>query len=143
MKTYKNSALNTTWVTRLFGNTRSTALARMTATLRNPQLKGLLELLTVSLQEIEAAYHAGGHDIPSLDSVESGPYDVPEKMSFQLTKAIQMVEGACAQICASVAPPGHIVLNVRPHLYVIFVSDTLLCLESIPSKYYAISYYVC
>lgn len=84
----------------------------MASTLKNPQLRSLLELLTASLQQVEASYEAGGYSIPSLNSVEPGPYDIPEKMPFELTKAIQTIEGACAQICASVAPPGHTVLNV-------------------------------
>lgn len=85
----------------------------MATTLKNPQLKGLLELLTASLQTIEHEYEAGGHSLPFLDSENSGPYDVPEAMSSQLTRAVQIVEGACAQICAYVAPPGHSISNVR------------------------------
>ena len=84
----------------------------MTVTLKNPELNGLLDLLVTSLQAIEAEYEEGGHPLPALDSVDPGPYDVPENMSPQLTRAVQIVEGACAQICAFVAPPGHSVANV-------------------------------
>ena len=75
-------------------------------------LSALLGLITSSVQDIIAIYGGEGHDIPMLDSVQPGPYDSPEFAPLKLTRAIQIVEGACAQLCATVAPPGHTVINV-------------------------------
>lgn len=77
------------------------------------QLNALVDLISTSLKEVVEAYARAGCDIPSLDSTETGPFDVPENTPLELTKAIQVIEGACGQLCAAVAAPGHVVTNVR------------------------------
>ena len=77
-------------------------------------LYALVGLISSSLNEVISAYHVAGHDVPSLDSVEPGPFDSPQSMPFHVRKAIQIIEGACAQLCATIASPGHSTLNVRP-----------------------------
>lgn len=76
-------------------------------------LNALLELISSSVQEIILTYNVAGQDVPALDSTDRGPFDGPETTPLALTKIIQVVEGACAQLCATIAPPGHAIINVR------------------------------
>lgn len=82
-------------------------------------LKQLLQLLQNSIQEVESIYASKGYNVPSLDSTDAGPFDDPENIPPNLTKAIQIIEGACAQISATVPPPGHVITNVR--IYIVIV----------------------
>jgi hypothetical protein len=75
-------------------------------------LRALLGLISSSLEEVISGYHAAGRGIPPLESVQPGLFDLPEETPLHLTKAVQVIEGACAQLCASIAPPGHTVVNV-------------------------------
>lgn len=75
-------------------------------------LNALLELINSSVQEITSTYNAKGHDVLALDSVDLGPFDSPENTPPNVTKSIQIVEGACAQLCATIATPGLTVSNV-------------------------------
>ncbi|KAJ7931430.1 S-adenosyl-L-methionine-dependent methyltransferase [Mycena leptocephala] len=49
--------------------------------------------------------------MPSLYSVQPGPYDILENTPIKVTKAIRTIEAACAQLAITVASPGHVVLN--------------------------------
>ena len=92
-------------------------------------LNALLGLITSSVQDIIAIYNAGGYDVPTLDSVVPGPYDSPEFAPLGLTRAIEVVESACAQLCASIAPPGHSVINVSPrctHNYDVLINYLII-----------------
>lgn len=77
-------------------------------------LTALVDVLSSAVKEVIAEYSAAGEEIPSLDSTKPGPFDTPEATSHKLNKAIQIIEGACAQLSASVARPGHTVTNVSP-----------------------------
>lgn len=84
-------------------------------------LNALLELINSSVQEIVSTYNAKGHDVLTLDSVDLGPFDSPENTPPTVTKAIQIVEGACAQLCATIAPPGLVVSNVGVLIVVVYL----------------------
>ncbi|KIJ42002.1 hypothetical protein M422DRAFT_171701, partial [Sphaerobolus stellatus SS14] len=71
----------------------------------------LANLISSTAQEIVTEYSKAGHDIPSLDSTDSGPFDAPEKVSGALSKAIRTIEAACAQLSFTVASPGHVMTN--------------------------------
>lgn len=75
-------------------------------------LHALIGLISTSLNEVISAYQNAGHNAPSLDSVEPGPLDSPQNTPLNVTKAVHIIEGACAQLCATIAPPGHSVFNV-------------------------------
>ncbi|KAG7451455.1 S-adenosyl-L-methionine-dependent methyltransferase [Guyanagaster necrorhizus] len=70
-------------------------------------LLSLTSLITASVQEIISIYP----NIPHPDSTSLGIYDLPENVPPELTRAIQRVEAACAQLSCAVASPGHVVLN--------------------------------
>lgn len=67
----------------------------------------------MSVREVISAYEDAGQSAPSLNSVDPGPFDSPQDRPLHVTKAFQIIEGACAQLCATIAPPGHIMLNVN------------------------------
>ena len=77
------------------------------------QLTALVELISSSVNEVIAAYNAAGRDVPSLESLNEGPLEVPATTPQSLTRARQIIEAACAQLCATVAQPGDCIVNVR------------------------------
>ncbi|KAJ4479217.1 S-adenosyl-L-methionine-dependent methyltransferase [Lentinula aciculospora] len=77
----------------------------------NTHITALTGLINKAVQDVIAEYGAIGQAIPSLDTLEPGPFQVPEEMPARLTKAIQIIEAACAQLCYSIAPPGHVMIN--------------------------------
>lgn len=75
-------------------------------------LNALLALITSSVKQVIFTYQEAGYDPPSLDSTKPGPFDSPENTPLHLRQIIQTIEGACAQLCATIAPAGHVVHNV-------------------------------
>jgi hypothetical protein len=88
-------------------------------------VNALLGLINTSVQEVLSAYEDAGKSAPPLNSVDPGPFDSPQNTPLHVTKAIQIIEGACAQLCATIAPPGHTVLNVNIRLYSHFLELTV------------------
>ena len=76
----------------------------------------LMDLITASVKEVVNEYQAAGHVIPSIFSTDSGPFDLPHLASANLTKAIQIIEAACAQLVYTVASPAHTITNVFTQL---------------------------
>jgi hypothetical protein len=86
------------------------------------ELEKLLEVINgAALLAIEE-YEKNGNGVPSLDSVEKQPLDDAFD-SLALRKAIRLLEGACGQLCATLAPPAHTVINVRVIFHTRFPSD--------------------
>lgn len=79
----------------------------------NAHLTALVSLISSAVQDIIQTYANAGGAVPTLDSTTPGPFDTPAATPRSLTKAIQIVEGACSQLCASVANPGKLLLAVR------------------------------
>ncbi|KAF7349310.1 3-O-methyltransferase 2 [Mycena sanguinolenta] len=74
------------------------------------QISSLLTLINESARTLQAAYINGSGYVPSLDDTGSHPLD--GKLSApELKEAVQVLEGACAQLCATLARPNHTVLN--------------------------------
>ncbi|KAF7314318.1 Kinesin-like protein [Mycena kentingensis (nom. inval.)] len=69
----------------------------------------LSNLISAAVQDVVKEY--GNAELPPLSSSATGPFDNPEDMSERLVRAIRTIEGACAQLSATVAPPAHTVLN--------------------------------
>lgn len=76
-------------------------------------IRKLASLISRSCDAIIAAHDSVGYDVPSLYSTVPGPFDTPDKAPLELGRHIQIVEAACAQLCASIASPTHVVINVR------------------------------
>ncbi|KAI3600732.1 S-adenosyl-L-methionine-dependent methyl transferase [Moniliophthora roreri] len=78
----------------------------------NNQLTSLVSLITLSVQEVLAVYASTGQGIPSLDSVEPGPFDGPvENTPDRLVRAVKTIEAACTQLICTVSNPSGVVYN--------------------------------
>ncbi|KAJ6548154.1 S-adenosyl-L-methionine-dependent methyltransferase [Mycena vulgaris] len=75
-----------------------------------PDIGQLLSLITEAARTLEAGYTRGHGYVPSLDETEPHPLD-GKISSPEMKEAVQVLEGACAQLCATLARPNHTVLN--------------------------------
>jgi len=75
------------------------------------KLEALLTLINTSARDAIALYEEHGA-VPSMDQVESHPLDDAVDQ-VALKTAIRTMEGAFAQLSATLAPPAHTAINVR------------------------------
>jgi hypothetical protein len=75
------------------------------------ELEGLLSLITSATRDAMAIYENSGHGIPSMHSTTTHPLDT-DAATFAMRNAIRTLEGACEQLCTTLAPPSHTLLNV-------------------------------
>jgi SAM-dependent methyltransferase len=71
------------------------------------KLNALLALLNSAAQEAIAEYERTG-DVPSTESAH--PLDT-QPPTLALRNALRILEGACEQLCTTLAPPAHTLLN--------------------------------
>ncbi|KAG2366734.1 O-methyltransferase-domain-containing protein [Suillus spraguei] len=74
------------------------------------KLEALLTLINTSARNAIALYEQHG-DVPSIDQTGFHPLDEAVDQ-VALKSAIRTLEGACAQICTTLAPPAHTVINL-------------------------------
>ncbi|KAG1828530.1 O-methyltransferase-domain-containing protein [Suillus variegatus] len=74
------------------------------------KLEALLTLINTSARDAIALYEQYG-DVPAIDQMEPHPLDNAVDQTA-LKSAIRTLEGACAQICATLAPPSHTAINL-------------------------------
>ncbi|KAK7021288.1 hypothetical protein VNI00_017463 [Paramarasmius palmivorus] len=91
-------------------------------------LISLTSLITTSVQEVISAYGSAGQNVPTLNTVEPGPFDslavddVPEGLKH----AVQVIEAACIQLMYTVSRPGNILLSkAKTHMEVACLSMVL------------------
>lgn len=72
-------------------------------------VESLVQLISSSTQDAISWYEKMGHDVPSLDAPH--PLDYSQN-TLALKKAIRILEGACEQLCTTLAQPGHTICNV-------------------------------
>jgi hypothetical protein len=78
------------------------------------QLSALVGLISEASKTIESHFaESFESSVPSLDDITPHPFDA-ELSSIELKLAIQTLEGACAQLCATAARPNHTIVNVSP-----------------------------
>ncbi|THU85643.1 S-adenosyl-L-methionine-dependent methyltransferase [Dendrothele bispora CBS 962.96] len=77
----------------------------------NAQILALTSMITQAVQDVITEYAAIGREVPSLDSVETSPFDIPEETPAKLANAVQIIEAACAQLSHTISTPGHVVVN--------------------------------
>lgn len=82
------------------------------STISDARLSALVNLIQDSVKVVISQYDAVGQTVPSLDSVDTGPFDTPDNVTPELRKAVEIIEAACAQLSFSVASPGHVITNV-------------------------------
>lgn len=76
------------------------------------EITSLADLIVTAVQDVVGEYKSAGYKVPSLSSTEPGPFDAPHLTSTKLSRSIQIIEAACAQLSFAVANPGHVVANV-------------------------------
>lgn len=99
----------------------------------NTHITALQDLINSAIKDVIAEYAAVGQAVPSLDTLSPGPFTVPEETPARLTKAIQVIEAACAQLSYTVAPPGSVMVNVSSLHLLAFVM--LICWSRNHSRY--------
>ncbi|KAJ3885654.1 S-adenosyl-L-methionine-dependent methyltransferase [Lentinula edodes] len=77
----------------------------------NTHITALTDLINNTVNDVIIEYAAVGHAVPSLNTLEPGPFQHLKDTPVQMTRAIQIIEAACAQLCSSIAPPGSIMIN--------------------------------
>jgi len=78
----------------------------------NASLSALVTLIGDATSVVEAHFKASAKPyVPSLEDTEEHPLDV-KLYSPELRKAVQTIEGACAQLCATVVKPSHSIVTV-------------------------------
>jgi hypothetical protein len=83
------------------------------ALLRGGQITALAKLISDASKVVEANFAKSSKPyVPSLDDTEPHPID-KQLAGKELRTAIQTIEGACAQLSATVARPSHTIINVR------------------------------
>ena len=99
-------------------------------------LSALVTTISDAVKVVVAEYAAVGQVVPSLDSTQPGPLDAPENVSLGLSKAIRVIEAACAQLSFTVASPGHVVTNVSLLcIFLVSSATDLLPPEMLRGKY--------
>ena len=76
------------------------------------EIESLLALITSATRDAMAIYEKSGHGIPSIHWTTTHPLDV-KATTLALRKTLRTLEGACDQLCTTLAPPNHTLLNVR------------------------------
>ncbi|KAF9052593.1 S-adenosyl-L-methionine-dependent methyltransferase [Rhodocollybia butyracea] len=77
----------------------------------NSHLTALTDLINTAVHDVIAEYAAVGMAVPTLDSLKRGPFDSPEGTPANLSRAVQIIEAACAQLAVTVTSPAHTVVN--------------------------------
>ncbi|KAG1745173.1 S-adenosyl-L-methionine-dependent methyltransferase [Suillus lakei] len=78
--------------------------------LNEVKVEVLLDIINSSAREAMTEYKNTGHGVPGIDSSTFHPLDLATD-TLALRKAIRLLEGACDQLHAILAPPQHTVYN--------------------------------
>ena len=100
--------------------------------LRGGQISALAKLISDASKVVEAHFAKSSKPyVPSLDDTEPHPID-KELAGKELRTAVQTIEGACAQLSATVARPSHwhTIVNVCWHNFLISAYLTVVFSET-------------
>jgi hypothetical protein len=78
------------------------------------ELRLLVKLINDNVENIIMEYEKAGQEPPSVNSLMSGPLDTRDGCTDELKYALKTVQGACAQLLASVETPSTSLAIVRP-----------------------------
>jgi hypothetical protein len=92
------------------------------------KLDALLALLNSAAQDAIAEYERTG-DVPLK---ESGHPRDSQHPTIALKNALRVLEGACDQLCTTLAPPTHILLSVSG-VYIWLLTTFICCSAQIPT----------
>lgn len=90
------------------------------------QVESLLALIKEAAFNALDEYEKTGQPTPTLDSLSKHPLDDAED-KLRLKKIISKLEGACEQLCTTLAPPTHTIMNVCAEISVMLsiMTDSL------------------
>lgn len=91
----------------------------------NSPVSALVALISNAAKTLEAEYNKSPEGVPDLDSTTPHSFD-QQISSFEMIQATQILEGACAQLCATLARPNHTAVNVRSSFHRLDVNFTFL-----------------
>ncbi|KAJ3993680.1 O-methyltransferase-domain-containing protein [Lentinula boryana] len=74
------------------------------------EVQQLLKIIAQAANDALNEYARHGEEVPSIYETKTHPLDIAET-AFTLKKAIRTLEGACNQLCSTLAPPLHTVIN--------------------------------
>ncbi|TFY63828.1 hypothetical protein EVJ58_g3019 [Rhodofomes roseus] len=74
------------------------------------EVQALLRIINQATQDALAAYANSGEDVPSLSSVDETSV-LTMANNLHLKRAVRLLEGACEQLCATLAPPGQSIVD--------------------------------
>ena len=98
--------------------------------LRSGQISALTKLISDASKLVEAHFAKSSKPyVPSLDDTEPHPID-KQLAGKELQTAVQTIEGACAQLSASVARPSYTIINVCWHNFLISAYLTVVFSET-------------
>ncbi|KAJ3887532.1 S-adenosyl-L-methionine-dependent methyltransferase [Lentinula edodes] len=80
------------------------------------QVETLVSYIQQAAQDALAEYERTSFNTPSLDSIVAHPLD-DVLNTIALKRAIRMLEGACDQLCTTLAPPAHTIINRAQDTY--------------------------
>ncbi|KAJ3505864.1 hypothetical protein NLJ89_g7188 [Agrocybe chaxingu] len=91
----------------------------------NSETTMLAALIADATKIVEAHYARSSHPgVPSLNDTDEHPLD--QDLNSELRTAIQIIEGACAQLSATVARPEHTIVNIFLQKVMAFVEPACL-----------------
>ena len=76
------------------------------------QVKALLSIINKATQDALSAYADSKEDVPSLMSTDERSV-LSMANNLALKRAVRVLEGACEQLCATLAPPGQSIVDVN------------------------------
>ena len=93
-------------------STKEIYLQPISMALRGGQISALAKLISDASKIVEAHFAKSSKPyVPSLNDTDPHPID-NQLAGKDLRTAVQTIEGACAQLSATVARPSHTIVNV-------------------------------
>ncbi|KAH7927960.1 S-adenosyl-L-methionine-dependent methyltransferase [Leucogyrophana mollusca] len=75
------------------------------------QLKALLAVINSATTAAIVEYEKAGGEVPTIDTATPHPLDSAHD-TLALKKAVRLLEGACQQLCVTLASPQHTITNI-------------------------------
>jgi len=80
--------------------------------LEHAGLRELAKLVNQSVETIISEHEKKNATVPSLDSLNVGPFDAPGDRTAELTEAIKILDATCAQLRATGTIPANTLAGV-------------------------------
>ncbi|KAF5342923.1 hypothetical protein D9757_015213 [Collybiopsis confluens] len=107
----------------------STSFRDISTTMSGPtEVKTLLEIINSAALDALAEYDNRGERLPGINEIMlAGTSPHEADLSIKLKKMLRTLEGACGQLCATLAPPLHTIVNIATTKFENELSRTHFC----------------